>query len=71
MMLFCRHCFKDRPVTLRRNGPHIEARCRVCKEHVKFLNRKEKVAALIEEAENSHEQHRIRSRREPVVSYKR
>jgi len=48
MIMFCRHCFKNRTVKTSKNGPHVQATCVACGNWVKFLNSKEKTELLTE-----------------------
>jgi len=40
--LKCRHCWKLVKPKIATNGPHVEARCPICDNWIKFLNRKER-----------------------------
>ena len=46
MKLFCPECFKYKSIITIRISCHFEAKCEVCKTHIKFLNKKEIVQVL-------------------------
>lgn len=62
MILFCRHCYKPRPIRTEVNGPHIQAICTECGNWIKFLNAKEKTQVITEQSRAAQRSKRRRSR---------
>ena len=45
----CYKCDKEVSIIIEPSGPHLKAVCPICKEYIKFLNKKEKKQFEVEE----------------------